>query len=104
MTTTPKPKSPSVRRVYTKEYKQEALRLAGVLGVSKAARDLGLSDGVLYGWRKAAQTEGGDAFRGQGNPTAVNAEIIRLKRENAILRQEREILKKAAEFWVRERS
>ena len=39
-----------------------------------------------------------------GNRTALEAELARLRRENIVLKQEREILKKAAEFFVKERS
>jgi transposase len=48
--------------------------------------------------------EGKDAFRGKGNPTEEQAEMIRLHREVATLRMERDRLKKAAEFFMREQS
>jgi len=101
MNTLHPPKS-SVRRTYTKEFKQEAVRLAGQIGSQKAGTDLGVDPSTIRYWVRAAASEGTDAFRGHGNPTAVEAELARLRREINILKQEREILKKAAEFFARE--
>jgi transposase len=58
---------------------------------------------MLYEWRKLSQKEGDDAIRGNGNHPAIAAELALLRRENEVLKMEREILKKAAEFWVKER-
>jgi transposase len=90
------------RRVHTKEFKQGALRLAEQIGVSRASTDLGIDSSQLYEWRKQARSAGADAFRGQGRQTEAEAELTRLHREIAVLKMEREILRKAAEFWVRE--
>ena len=90
------------RRTYTKEFKEEAVRLAKQLGARQAASDLGINDTMLRDWVRASATEGTDAFRGQGNQTAQDAEMARMRREIKVLRQERDILKKAAEFWVKE--
>ena len=98
MTTTPKP-----RRIHSKDFKQEAVRLATSIGVVRVAADLGINESTIYEWRKLSQSEGDDAFRGNGNRTVMEAELARLRRENEILKMEREILKKAAEFWVKER-
>ncbi|WP_158591534.1 transposase [Deinococcus cavernae] len=59
---------------------------------------------MLYRWRLQAQQAGQAAFPGQGRTTQTpqEQEIQRLRRENEILRQEREILKKAAAFFARE--
>jgi len=46
--------------------------------------------------------EGPEAFRGQGNRTALELEMRRMRQDITVLRQERDILKKAAEFWVKE--
>jgi len=97
------PPSPKPRRTISKEFKQEAVRLAANVGVIRAAADLGIGESALYAWRKAAQESGSDAFRGHGNRTEAEAELARLRRENTVLKMEREILKKAAEFWVKER-
>jgi transposase len=90
------------RRKYTKEFKQEAVRLAKQIGARQAGADLDINATMLRDWVRAHGAEGTDAFRGQGNRTALEAEMTRMRREIIVLRQERDILKKAAEFWVKE--
>lgn len=82
------------RRSYTKEYKQEAVRLAKEISARQAAIDLGIHVTMLRDWIRKSGIEGQDAFRGQGNRTAVEAEMARMRREISVLKQEREILKK----------
>ena len=96
------PSATRKRRKYTKEFKQEAVLLARQIGARQAAADLGINATMLRDWVRALGAEGADAFRGQGNRTALEAEMTRMRREIAVLRQERDILKKAAEFWVKE--
>jgi len=103
MSTTPT-SQPQKRRVYTKEFKASALKLAAEIGCAKAGPDLGVDPGTLRNWRRELRQQGTDAFRGHGNQTAVEAELARLRREVIVLKQEREILKKAAEFFMKERS
>jgi transposase len=103
MNTTSSPVSRK-RRIYPKEFKQSAVRLADQVGAAQAAKDLGVAPAIIRSWRKAEREEGADAFRGQGNRTALEAELERLRRENRTLRLEREILKKATEFFAKERS
>ncbi len=88
------------RKQYNKEFKLEALKLAEEIGVPRACKDLGISDSAFYKWRKAAQTEGTDAFRGNGRLTERDEELRKLRQENKVLKQEREILKKAAIFFA----
>jgi transposase-like protein len=52
-----------------------AVRLADQVGVAQAAKDLGVEAGMIRYWRLAARDEGADAFRGQGNRTALEAEL-----------------------------
>jgi transposase len=87
---------------YTKEFKQEAVKLAETSKKSKTeiARDLGISDSALSKWCKEFGTLGEQAFPGKGHQTALEEEIRQLKRENEILRQERDILKKAVRIFV----
>ena len=87
------------RRQYTPEFKQEAVRLITEGGVStaRAARDLGVSRSLLGKWKKqieGARGTGLHVFPGHGNP--IDEEIVRLRREVKVLREERDILKKAA--------
>ena len=93
---------PRKRRKYTKEFKEQAVRLAQQISARQAAADLAINVTMLRDWVRTHGAEGAEAFRGQGNRTAVDAEMARMRREIAVLKQEREILKKAAEFWVRE--
>jgi transposase len=85
------------RRTYSKEFKEEALALLASSGKSMWAleQELGLSHGLLKQWKQQAVREGEQAFPGHGNLKADEAEVRRLRREIEILRQERDILKKA---------
>lgn len=85
------------RKRYTREFKIEALQLAETSGkpVPQIERELGLPSGILYRWRKRLAEQGTEAFPGQGNLPASEERLRQLERENVILRQERDILKKA---------
>jgi transposase len=93
-----------VQKVYTKEFKQEAVRLAQTSGkaIAQVARELGISDTSIHQWRKELAEDGAEAFPGKGHQTQLEEENRRLKRENELLRQEREILKKAVSIFSRE--
>ena len=88
------------RKKFSKEFKLEALKLAEEIGVAQACGDLGVSETAMYKWRKAAELEGTDAFRGNGRLTARDEELRRLRQENKTLRTERDILKKAAAYFA----
>ena len=83
----------------------EALQLVESSGKSAAqiARDLGIPEGSLYRWRNEFSARGDQAFPGQGNLPADQEELRKLRRENEILRQERDILKKAIAIFTRTR-
>ncbi len=85
------------RRQYTKEFKQEAVQLYESSGKSMAEieRDLGMSKGLLKQWIRQAKEQGMEAFPGHGRQPGLEEELRRLRRENEVLRQEREVLKKA---------
>jgi transposase len=91
------------RRTFGKEFKAEAVQLSQQPGMSvaKAATDLGVSANTLYRWRAERQEDGDEAFRGHGRLRSDQAELARLQRENAELRMEREILKKAAAYFAK---
>ncbi len=84
------------QHVYTAEFKQEAVRLMKTSGksITQLARDLGVSDSALHGWRKSFSKHGEQAFPGKGHQTELEEKIRCLERENDILKQERDILKK----------
>jgi transposase len=104
MATSRPPDGPSKRRRHSKEFKKEAVALAqrDGIGFPKAAQSLGVHESMLRRWEKQLRREGSDAFRGNGKRTAVQAELERLRRENADLREERDILKKAALYFAKE--
>jgi transposase len=87
---------------YTKEFKQQAVQLFETSKKSKTqiARDLGISDSALSKWCKEFGERGEEAFPGKGHQTAIEEEMRLLKHENEILRQERDILKKAVSIFA----
>src|SRR5487761_2714395 len=94
----------ATRRTFSSEFKREAVRLVkerGV-GISQAARDLDLHENVLRKWVRERAADPQQAFPGQGQMKPEQAEIDRLKKENAKLRMERDILKKAAAYFAKE--
>ena len=93
------------RRTYTKEFKQEAVRLYETSGKSarQIEQDLDITPGMLQKWRTRLRQDGGAAFPGKGHQNEAEAELRRLKRELEITRQERDILKKAIEVFSRDR-
>lgn len=87
-----KTEQPLVRRKYSPQFKDRALERIAKDGVRQVAKDLGLSEPLLYSW-KSQQKKGGDSLE---NQKLQLAELARLKRENALLAEENAFLKKAA--------
>ena len=96
-----------IRRSFTPEFKLEAVRLAalGARSVSEVARELGIGPEMLRQWTRQATARaahhGTDVFPGHGKLTSQDEEIRHLRRENAVLREERDILGKATAFFAR---
>lgn len=87
------------RRRYTAEFKTQAVGLVSLgKSVPEVAKELGLSDGVLYGWvrKLAAPSAGGSTGMDGGSAEPAAEELRRLRREVANLKLENDILKKAA--------
>ena len=86
-----------IRKTYTREFKMEALQLVKTSGksISQIERDLGLCQGTLFRWRQQLTQQPTEAFPGHGRLSATDERLRQLERENNILRQERDILKKA---------
>ena len=86
-----------VLRQYSGDFKVEAVRLLVTSGksASQLERDLGIGKGNLLRWKREFAADGEDAFPGQGRLTPEQERLRHLERENKILRQERDILKKA---------
>ena len=94
----------SKRRVFTREFKVEAVSLVSRQGLSfaEAARRLEIGQNLLRKWRDQLAAEGSQAFAAKSQPSALEEENRRLRAENDRLRMEREILKKATAFFVKE--
>lgn len=82
------------RRQYPAEFKQEALTLwaASSKSATEIEQDLGITNGLLYQWKKAAKKK---ATAEADGSAAEAAELRRLRKELALVKQERDILKKA---------
>jgi len=91
------------RRKFTLEFKISAVKLVNEQGYSipEAARSLGVDPNCVRHWVKTLSGQPGCAPSGDG---ALVAEIQKLRKENARLLMEREILKKAAAFFAKEQS
>jgi transposase len=92
-------------QTFTKEFKQEAVRLMETSNrpAMEIAMELGIRRNQLYKWKEQLSEKGEEAFKGRGRPKKENqSELTTLQRENDRLREEIEILKKAAAYFARE--
>ena len=93
------------RKTFSKEFKLEAVRLLETSNKPAAdiARELGVQRNQLYKWQEQLRSKGkDDVFPGKGYRTEKDDEIARLKRELERVKEERDILKKAAQYFARE--
>jgi transposase len=93
---------PRPRRFFPPEYKAEVVQLIRSTGktVGQVARELDLTETAVRQWVRRADLDTGRRI--DGLATAERDELRRLRRENRDLREEREILRKAAVFFARE--
>jgi len=89
------------RRSFTDEFKGDAVALVIDEGrkVVDVADSLGIGEGTLGNWVRQARIDRGERA---GLTTSERTEITELRKENARLRMERDLLKRATAFWVRE--
>ena len=100
----------TARKHFSREFKLAALSRVqdGVRSMSDVARELGVHPGTLRQWKKQLGVRGAvrpiASSDGEGPSVqeSLEAEVLRLRREVAKLRQERDILKKAAAFFARD--
>jgi len=92
------------RVAYTKEFKEEAVKMVTEAGLSipEVSRRVSVSKSSITYWIKRAK-ESGFSNDGKQRPvTGEQMEVARLRREVAELKMEREILKKAAAYFAKE--
>jgi transposase-like protein len=91
------------RRKFTSEFKAEVVQLcrAGDRSIAQVAKDLDLTETAVREWVKQAKIDEGNGPEG-ALTTAEKQELAQLRREVRVLREEREILKKAAAFFAKE--
>ena len=89
------------RRQFSRQFKTETVALIRSTGksVPQVCRELDLTETAVRRWLAQAEIDEG---RREGLTTAEREELTRLRRENRVLREERDILKKAAAFFARE--
>ena len=94
----------SQRNRYTDEFKRDVLEMVagGERSIAQLERDLGITPGLIYKWRDRYQVEQSNGSLRPSQERAAEAEIRRLKRELAIVKQERDILKKAIQVFSRD--
>ena len=90
------------RRKFDSDFREGAVRLVRETGkpIAQVARDLGVNEGTLGNWVNAGKRRRGD---GSGVPGEdEQAELARLRRENAELAMQRDVLKRSVALWVRD--
>jgi len=89
------------RRSFTVEFKRDAVAMVieQERSIADVAKSLGIGETNLGNWVRQARVDRGERA---GLTSEERAELTRLRRENAQLRMERELLKRATAFWVKE--
>ncbi len=89
------------RRSFSREFKTEVVELvrSGGKSIPEVARDLDLTETAVRAWVRQADVDAGDR---PGLSSAEREELARLRKENRVLREERDILKRATAFFARE--
>lgn len=90
---------------YTEEFKREVLEMAASkeISIAQLARDLGIAQSLIYKWRERYRVDEESGELKPSEEREAEAEIRRLKRELSVVKQERDILKKAIQVFSRDR-
>ena len=89
------------RRKFDRDFREGAVRLVRETGkpIAQVARDLGVNEGTLGNWVNAdRRRQGGDGQLAEDE----RGELVRLRRENAELLMERDVLKRSVALWVQD--
>ena len=93
-----------IRQTYGRDFKVSAMKL--ILekhqSVTKVSRDLGVSQNTLHLWKKSFLEDSRNCFPGNGKVTEHEAEVRRLKQELELVKEERDIFKKAVAYFQRQ--
>jgi transposase len=89
------------RRSFSDEYKTEVVELCRTSGksIAQVARDLGIGETAVRRWVAQAEIDTG---RRPGLTTEEHAELVALRKENRVLREERDLLRRATAFFAKE--
>jgi transposase len=89
------------RRTFDQDFRDGAVRLVRETGkpIAQVARDLGIHDGTLGNW-VAADRRRREAGTGETVSESERAELVRLRRDVAELRMQRDVLKRSLALWV----
>lgn len=92
------------RKSFSPEFKREAVALLarGDRPAADLAREIGIPRNCFYKWREQLAAKGEAAFPGSGRKSEPDAELAELRREVAQLKEECDILKKAAAYFAKE--
>ena len=92
-----------MKRTYSKDFKNKACELVvkDNIAVSVVAEKFGINNVMLHRWVSEYREFGEEAFVGKGHQKPADAELRKLRKENARLKQEVEILKKAAAYFAK---
>jgi len=89
---------------YPEDFKYSAIELvlSGDKSINEIAKDLGVNNKTLYGWVERYKKDHNLSNKSVKDSESLEAELKRLRKENAILKKEREILKKATAYFAKE--